>query len=222
MVSGRCRTNKAVHVPRLTHDVIAELLTERDRLVTDYGSTNRTCDLVSWTSLFPGGAGLWQGNEKQGEPLPIFFPTNPYMFVAHNYDGSKSYERMLDRGWERRDTAFWETLWAYLAYVSIQPSNVFMTNVFMGLRTGAAVGTMEDAGPLFEEQCLAFFQRQVEIVQPRLVIVMGEHAWEALRNFESKVYVPHPSACRDSTKRAAQVPKKVAALVAAMAAIGSV
>jgi hypothetical protein len=206
---------------RLTEDVIAELLAERDRIVTDYGSINQTRDLVSWTSLFPGGAGLWQGNEKLGEPLPKFFPDRPYMFVAHNYDGSKSYDRMLKRGWERRDTAFWETFWAYLAYVSIQPTNVFMTNVFMGLRTGAAVGKMESAGPLFEEQCLDFFERQVEIIKPRLIVVMGDHAWKALSEFRPKVYVPHPSACRDSNKRAAQVPKKLAALVAALAASDS-
>jgi hypothetical protein len=45
---------------------------------------------------------------------------------------------------------------------------------------------------------------------------MGLIAWETLRDFEPKVYVPHPSACRDATKRKRQIPKKVEALVAAL------
>jgi hypothetical protein len=202
---------------RRTGEVLAELLSERDRIVTDYGALERTGALVSWTSPFPGGAGLWQGNDIKGEPLPQFFPKKPFMFVAHNYDGSKSYHRMIQRGFEHRKTAFWETLLAYFANARIKCEDVFLTNVFMGLKTDAAVGVMEGAGPLFKAQCLQFFERQCQIVKPRLVVVMGTHAWNALSDFEPKVYVPHPSACHDATRRITQVPKKVAALVEAMA-----
>jgi hypothetical protein len=201
---------------RRTLDVLSELLSERDRIVTDYGSIRRTRAPVNWTSLFPGGNGLWQGNGIVGEPLPEFFPEKPYMFVAHNYDGSRSYANMLKRGWERRDTAFWVTFWAYLDFVGIKRDEFFMTNVLMGLRTGKAQGAMEGFGPRFVEQCLDFFERQVKIVRPRLIVVMGLIAWETLRDFEPKVYVPHPSACRDATKRKRQIPKKVEALVAAL------
>jgi uracil-DNA glycosylase len=89
----------------------------------------------------------------------------------------------------------------------------------MGLRTGDAIGEMEGAGPRFLEQCLRFFERQVEIAQPRFVIVMGEHARDALAKFEPKVYVPHPSACRDDHKRAEQIPRKVKDLLAAIALV---
>ena len=57
--------------------------------MTDYGSIKRTGRPVNWTSLFPGGNGLRQGNGIVGEPLPEFFPEGPNMFVAHNYDGSR-------------------------------------------------------------------------------------------------------------------------------------
>jgi len=206
-----------VNRQRLTKDVLCDLLTERDNLVKDYGSLEKTEDLVSWTSFFPGGAGVWRGNELIGDALPLYFPEKPYMFVAHNYDGSKSYRRMLKRGWERRNTPFWKTFLAYLDYANIDPTDVFMTNVFMGLRTGKAVGQMEGGGSYFESQCLEFFDRQVAIVQPRMVIVMGNHALNALYDYERKVHVPHPSACRDDAKRADQIPKKVATLVAAIA-----
>jgi hypothetical protein len=94
---------------RITWDVVAELLAERDRIVTDYGAIERTRSLVGWTSFFPGGHGVCRGNEKLGRPLPMYFPVRPFMFVAHNYDGSWSYDNMIRRGWERRDTAFWKT-----------------------------------------------------------------------------------------------------------------
>ena len=40
--------------------MLSELLSARDRIVTDYGSIQRTGPPVNWTSLFPGGNGLWQ------------------------------------------------------------------------------------------------------------------------------------------------------------------
>jgi hypothetical protein len=202
---------------RRTEDVLGKLLAERDRLVTDYGLVERTGPLVSWTSFFPGGAGLWQGNDVKGEPLPEFFPEHPYMFVGHNYDGSDSYHKMVKRGWERRNTAFWFTFLAYLDFAKINPSNVFMTNLLMGLRIGKAQGPMEGAGPLFGRQCRAFWDQQIEIVKPCRVVVMGKPARDALADLKHKIYVPHPSACRDNTKRSAQVPRKVAALVASLA-----
>lgn len=95
-----------------------------------------------------------------------------------------------------------------------------MTNYFMGLRTGGAVAETQGAGPCFELQCLKYFERQVDIVNPRMLVVMGKHACGNLSWFEPKVYVPHPSTCRDRSKRALQVPRKVAALVAAIANLG--
>jgi hypothetical protein len=71
---------------------------------------------------------------------------------------------------------------------------------------------MEGAGPFFEQQCRAFFERQLEIVRPSLIIVMGGSALSALHDFEPKVYVSHPSACRDAMKRAAQIPRKVSGI----------
>ncbi len=198
---------------RRTEDVVAELFAERDRLITDYGTLERTGPYVSWSSFFPGGTGVWQGNDIKGEPLPEFFPERPVMFVGHNYDGSESYHRLIKRGWERRNTAFWDTFLEYLKCAKINSSSIFMTNVFMGLKTGKSQGDMEGGGPSFKQQCRAFFDRQVAIVQPRCVVVMGRSALAALGDFQPKVYVPHPSACHDANKRSAQVPKKVAALV---------
>ncbi len=64
---------------RTGDDVIADLLAERDRIVTDYGVTQRM-GLVNWTSLFPGGHGVHRGDGKVwgraagrgGQPLAVY------------------------------------------------------------------------------------------------------------------------------------------------------
>jgi hypothetical protein len=75
---------------RLAIDVIQELLDQMTRLVTDYPEglqmTGRAItDLIAGTACFPGGSGLWRGNQLGG-PLPEYFPEHPVMFVGHNFD----------------------------------------------------------------------------------------------------------------------------------------
>ena len=47
-------------------------------------------ELVHGTAFFPGGCGLWRGNESFGR-LPDLFPDAPVMFIAHNFDSIPAY-----------------------------------------------------------------------------------------------------------------------------------
>jgi hypothetical protein len=180
------------HSGRKTEDVLRDLRTKRDRLVKDYGEIARTCrEPFPWTSFFPGGEGLYRGEDVRGGPLPEYFPNKPVMFVAHNFGDYDGYKKTKCANFR---TPFWEAFWIYLKLLKIERDDIFMTNALMGLKVGGgANGYMEGRGPKFNRQCLDFFYRQVEIVEPRRVVVMGDEAACALYVFEPKERVRHPS-----------------------------
>jgi hypothetical protein len=121
------------------------------------------------------------------------------MIVMHNYDGSENIKNQ-----ENYQSAFWLTLNLYLNGARIERSEAFLTNYFMGLRPGGAVGEMASlGGPLFALKCHQFFTRQVDLINPTLVVVCGKHAGTALEKWTDrrKVQVAHPSSNRDSNHR---------------------
>jgi hypothetical protein len=187
------------HSGRKTEDVLRDLLTERDRLVKDYGRVEPTGEPFPWTSFFPGGAGVYRGENSQGGPLPEWFPEKPVMFVAHNFGDYAWYKNVKCADFR---SLFWEAFWIYLKVLKIDRQDIFLTNALMGLKVGGgADGYMEGRGPKFNRQCLDFFYRQVEIVDPRRVVVMGQEAACALYVFEPKDLVRHPrSFCRSSDR----------------------
>ena len=178
--------------------VVQQLLDEMDRIVRDYdptvGRTGRTVDeLIQGTAFFPGGCGLWRGNALCG-PMPEHFPTAPIMLVAHNYDSVASHERSKERGGEV-DSFFWrDVLIPYMTEAGIDPHDVFFTNALMGCKPGSATGDMP-AAPGYEEQCSEFLERQIEIVEPRIVIALGDKARERVRKVAPNApSIMHPSA----------------------------
>lgn len=160
-----------------------ELLSGMGQLVTDYGELGRTGStigaLISGTSFFPGGAGLWRGETPKG-PLPEYFPDRPIMLIAHNFDSQRSYEKSLRRGAESLRYGFWKHLRAYLFRAKIPLEQCFFTNALMGLQPLSATGPMK-ASDLFREQCRVFLRRQVEIVRPTCIAVLGNDAWNEVR-----------------------------------------
>ncbi len=151
-------------------------------------------DLVNGTAFFPGGSGLWRGSEHFGK-LPKFFPDAPVMFVAHNFDSVSAYEKCLLNGGEP-GSFFWRILLSYLCKAGIQPECCFFTNVLMGLKPGSAVGPMPEV-PGYLKECQDFLRRQIEIVQPSLIIALGQKASTRLAFLRPTVpfiRVLHPSA----------------------------
>lgn len=178
---------------RYSVDVVQELLHEMDRVVTDYhprvGRTDLTvAGIIDGTGMFPGGCGLWRGDQPFG-PLPKLFPEHPLMFVAHNWGTVDQYSVSKRKGGEAA-SLFWSILRGYVD----DPTTCFFTNALMGLQPTSAIGPMPTV-PGYEDQCLAFLRKQIAIVEPRIVVALGGNAHRLLTKVMPQApYLMHPSA----------------------------
>lgn len=185
--------------------ILDQLIAERDRIVTDYGQLIPCREMTKDVSAFPGGSGFLDGEPSE----------RTVMVVLHNYDGS---ENVLKP--ENYKNAFWLTLDIYLTEADVERTDVFLTNYYMGLRPGAAVGEMASlGGTMFLSQCRRFFDRQVQLINPCLVVVCGKNAHLALDDWRSraKVTVAHPSSNRDATQRVRRATRWARSIKAALA-----
>jgi Uracil DNA glycosylase superfamily len=186
-------------MPQTSQSVIQRLLDEMTSIVCSYHPTIQKTgvslpELISGTAFFPGGVGLWRGDQPFGR-LPDHFPEKPVMFVAHNFDSIRAYEAAKIKGGEAK-SFFWRTLLAYLEYAGINPNEAFFTNALMGLKPGSAVGDMPTV-PGYEDECRHFLTRQIAIVSPSVIVALGQKAGKRVR--QARPAVPfvtllHPSA----------------------------
>jgi hypothetical protein len=186
-------------MPRTSQSVIQRLLDEMTTIVRSYHPTTRKtgssiAELICGTAFFPGGAGLWRGDQTFGD-LPDYFPERPIMFVAHNFDSIRAHDVAKVKGGEAK-SFFWRTLSAYLECAGIDPREGFFTNALMGLKPGSAVGDMPTAAG-YEDECRQFLVRQIEIVRPSMIIALGQKAGKRVRAAAAavpSVVLLHPSA----------------------------
>lgn len=203
-------------MPRLSVDVIQDLLDEMGRLVVTYPEkvepTGRTLDeLIAGTAFFPGGTGLWRGKISAG-PLPEEFPERPFMFVAHNFGNLASLQQAIREKGEAH-SAFanlWTNLLGFFEYASpLTPAECFFTNALMGLKLDDRSGKMPHS-EAYESQCLHFLGRQVQIVEPRAVVILGGDArncWQrARRQYPFLRDIPHVEIMHPSTRPLNQSP----------------
>ena len=155
-------------------------------------------ELICGTAFFPGGSGLWRGSTSFGSSfgaLPRLFPDAPVMFVGHNFDSISAYEKSARNGGEAQ-SFFWRILLDYLSRAGIDPERCFFTNALMGLKPGSAVGTMP-GGAGYHDECRRFLKRQIELVQPSLIVALGQKARSrvtAVRPGVPVIALLHPSA----------------------------
>jgi hypothetical protein len=160
-----------------------------NRIVLDYGDLVRTpatiSGLISGTAFFPGGSGLWRGVMADGK-LPEFFPQSPIMFVGNYWFNENGFKKALKHGSEEIDqiTGFWAAMRAYIRVCGLVEEQCFFTNALMGLTraNGPATGRLTGDGRDFRKQCRAFFDEQVRLVEPKVVVIMGEHAKSHIRH----------------------------------------
>ena len=108
------------------------------------------------------------------------FPVGKVMVLGHNFDSKKNYHISLQKGSEDvKKNPTWRNLVQFLANVGIAPEDIFFTNFFMGLiadrakpigNTGTFPGAHDAA---FVQRCQGFFLKQVDLQQPRVILVLG-------------------------------------------------
>jgi hypothetical protein len=86
-------------------------------------------------AFFPGGYGLWRPDVSR--PLPPF-PVGGVMVLGHDFHSEVGYEESLARGRKSESQPTWRQLIRLLCQVGIDPTRCFFTNVYLGLRAGAA------------------------------------------------------------------------------------
>lgn len=203
--------------PRKAELVVEELFTSLKTTVNTYGPGAIAPDKrIQGTAFFPGGSGLWQGTRPFGN-LPDFFPERSVLFLGHNFDSVSSFNASVNRGIEKMSVGTWKYLLEYLYKAGVSPDRAFYTNVLMGLQPVSSRGKMV-ASAAFYFECRAFLSKQIAIIRPRLVAVMGNDArdqWELCKLNIPAVFLIHPAAiwCNRSAEEREQAIKKQAALL---------
>jgi hypothetical protein len=124
--------------------------------------------------------------------MPDHFPESPVMFVAHNFDSKRAFDKAR-KGGGRVSGQFWTKLIAILDAASLPPENCFFTNAQMGFKPGSATGSMPSVAG-YQDQCLHFLEMQVEIVMPRAIVALGDKAENCIARLKMPyIKLRHPS-----------------------------
>jgi hypothetical protein len=97
------------------------------------------------------------------------------MILGHDFHSEEGYKASAKLGYESETQPTWRNLLQMLKEAQVDPSCCFFTNVFMGLRRGAATtGRFPGAtDAVFVAHCLRFLREQLTVQRPSLIIVMG-------------------------------------------------
>lgn len=128
------------------------------------------------TGFFPGAAGLWQSQPEELPPLA----KRGTMVLGHNLDSERGFAQSVARGGENLNGATWRELIRFLDRAMPDErarDNYFFTNFLIGLIAGASASSEGKfpgtANPDFVTRCQAFFERQIQIIRPSLLFVLG-------------------------------------------------
>jgi hypothetical protein len=140
----------------------------------------RVPEKLPGTWAFSSGSGLvW----RRGTPCPDF-PVGGVMFIGHNLRSYDKWKESLGH-WGDPDyptMRYWQKIYPLLKQGGIPASRAFFTNAYVGLKEGN-ISTGDFPGstdPCFCRWCASFLLKQIEVMKPSLVAVLGGDAQEAL------------------------------------------
>ena len=149
-------------------------------------------ELLPGTAAFAASAGLYR--EHGSRELPPF-PYGGLMVVGHNVDSRSSYEARRVSGSSHGDLvpgppmSTWRGLYKILDQARVPREQFFFTNVFVGLKAGAATGRFSaHRSSLFRRWCADFLRYQITTMRPSVVLVLGVPACSDIAG----VTTPHP------------------------------
>ncbi len=133
---------------------------------------------IQGIAFFPGGLGLWLGNNAVNAELPV----GQIMVVGQDFNSVKAYELARQRGTEVGISPTWKVLQEILRASNICPEKCFFANLYMGLRVkGRETGRFPGAKDKpFVRRCITFFERQLEVGRPKLIMALGIEPFRVL------------------------------------------
>jgi hypothetical protein len=150
--------------------------------------------------FFPGGDGLWRDETDLKAEKAGVVPEGGVIFLGNDFGTLASYRKCERKGFETNPT--WRHVKNRVIKSHIPREKTFFSNVIMGLREDGSALTKKSWQdmPNFSHFCGEFLQYQLEILNPRLAVVMGPDAKTAFETFAEKhcrcrwLYATHPYA----------------------------
>ncbi|MCU1261389.1 MAG: hypothetical protein JWO80_4274 [Bryobacterales bacterium] len=135
--------------------------------------------------FFPGGDGLWRDETELNLPSPGFLPVGGTVFVENDFGTLSSFLKLRSRGFENPLT--WKHLKERIRRADLPQREMFFTNGIVGLRSSDGARALDKRmwqnDALFMDFCREFFVYQMEVLKPRLVIILGSTAKSTLMTF---------------------------------------
>lgn len=129
---------------------------------------------IEGTAFFPGGAGLIRSPGQALEELSS--PT--ILVVGQDFDTYDKFCAARRVGTENvpGNPTWWQLNQPWREEAGLVLTKCFFTNLFMGLRCGSGATGRSPAlsNPAFAERCVGFLGRQIELLQPRLILTLGK------------------------------------------------
>jgi len=127
-------------------------------------------ELIRGTAFFPGGLGLWLDEHGSAEP-----DTPEVMVVGQDFNTLASYENARKAGSETKTSRTWQNIEKIFPKLGLSFRHCFCTNFYMGLReNGPETGIFPGArDPEFVRRSARFFERQLEVMKPKLIVTLG-------------------------------------------------
>lgn len=106
-----------------------------------------------------------------------------FMVLGQDFDTATNHQLIDSSKGEIEHNTTWRNLKVLLHDLAIEPSDCFFTNAYMGLRpnqtneknknTGESPASKRGA-ELFAKDCQSFLKKQLEVIQPEVVLVLGK------------------------------------------------
>jgi uracil-DNA glycosylase family 4 len=130
----------------------------------------RVPEPIMGTAFFPGGIGLlFDGSdEPQSDAANV-------MVVGNDFNTLAAYEIARQRGSEFDTSQTWRNIRTVFPHLGLSLRKCFFTNFYMGLRErGPETGRFPGARDRkFVQYCARFFERQMEVIRPQLIVTLG-------------------------------------------------
>jgi hypothetical protein len=161
-------------------------------------------DVVPVPEQLPGTAAFAASAGLHREPGSHVLPPFPYgglMIIGHNLDSKDGYDVRRASGISHGDEvpgtplmSTWRGLYRLLGEAGVDRNEFFFTNVYAGLKEGRPTGEFT-AHPAagFRGWCRDFLRRQVAVMRPRAVLILGVPACRDIANSSTPTpWLPGP------------------------------